>query len=39
MHIEHTIEINAPVDQVWSKISNLADIQNWTKAVTNTNGH
>ena len=39
MHIEHTIEINAPVDQVWSKISNLADIQNWTKAVTKSHFH
>ena len=39
MHIEHTIEINAPVDLVWSKISNLADIQNWTKAVKESHFH
>jgi len=39
MHIEHTVEINAPIDQVWSKISNLADIQNWTKAVKESHFH
>ena len=39
MHIEHTIEIDAPIDLVWSKISNLADIQNWTKAVKKSHFH
>ncbi len=39
MHIEHTIEIDAPIDLVWSKISNLADIQNWTKAVKSSHFH
>ena len=39
MHIEHTIEIDAPADLVWSKISNLADIQNWTKAVKESHFH
>ena len=39
MHIEHTIEIDAPIELVWSKISNLADIQNWTKAVKKSHFH
>ncbi|WP_114284407.1 SRPBCC family protein [Candidatus Halocynthiibacter alkanivorans] len=39
MHIEHTVEIDAPMDLVWSKISNLADIQNWTKAVKESHFH
>jgi uncharacterized membrane protein len=39
MHIEQTIEIDAPTDLVWSKISNLADIQNWTKAVKESHFH
>jgi hypothetical protein len=39
MHIEHTIEIDAPIDLVWGKISNLADIQNWTKAVKESHFH
>jgi len=39
MHIEHKIEIDAPADLVWSKISNLADIQNWTKAVKESHYH
>ena len=39
MHIEHTIEIDAPIDLVWSKISNLADIQNWTKSVKESHFH
>ena len=39
MHIEQTIEIDAPIDLVWSKISNLADIQNWTKAVKESHFH
>jgi hypothetical protein len=39
MHIEHIVEIDAPIDLVWSKISNLADIQNWTKAVKESHFH
>ncbi len=39
MHIEHTIEIDAPIDLVWSKISDLADVQNWTKAVKESHYH
>ncbi len=39
MHIEHTIEIDAPVDQVWAKISDIGDIQNWTKAVKSSHYH
>ena len=39
MHIEQTIEIDAPMDLVWSKISDLADIQNWTKAVNESRFH
>lgn len=39
MHIEHTVEIDAPMELVWSKISNLADIQNWTKAVKESHFH
>ncbi len=39
MHIEHTIEIDAPIDLVWSKISDLGDIQNWTKAVKSSHYH
>lgn len=39
MQIEHTVEIDAPIDMVWNKISNLADIQNWTKAVKESHFH
>ncbi len=39
MHIEHTIEIDASIDLVWSKISDLADIQNWIKAVKESHVH
>ena len=39
MHIEQTIEIDAPMDLVWSKISNLADVQNWTEAVNESHYH
>ncbi len=39
MHIEQTIEIDAPMDLVWSKISNLADVQNWTEAVDKSYHH
>ncbi len=39
MHIEHTIEIDAPIALVWDKISNLADIQNWTKTVNESHIH
>ena len=39
MHVERTIEIDAPVDFVWSKISNLADIQRWTETVNEAHYH
>ena len=39
MHVEQTIEIDAPVDVVWEKISDLADVQNWTKAVNKSYFH
>jgi hypothetical protein len=39
MHLELNIEIDAPIDLVWSKISNLADIQNWTKTVKESHFH
>jgi len=39
MHVEHIVEIDAPIDLVWDKISNLADIQNWTKAVKESHFH
>jgi hypothetical protein len=39
MHIEQTIEIDAPVDLVWEKISDLANVQNWTKAVNKSYFH
>ncbi len=39
MHIEHAIEIDAPIELVWSKISDLGDIQNWTKAVKESHYH
>ncbi len=39
MHVEHIVEIDAPIAEVWSKISNLADIQNWSKAVKESHFH
>jgi len=39
MLIEKIIEIDAPIDLVWNKISNLADIQNWTKTVIESHFH
>jgi uncharacterized membrane protein len=39
MYIEHTIEIDAPMDLVWSKLSDLADIQNWIEAVNESHYH
>lgn len=39
MHLEQTIEIDAPIELVWEKISNLADIQNWTKSVASSHFH
>ncbi len=39
MHMERTIEINAPIELVWNKISNLADIQNWTTTVIESHYH
>jgi hypothetical protein len=39
MHIEQIIEIDAPVDLVWENISDLANVQNWTKAVNKSYFH
>lgn len=39
MQILKTIEIDAPVELVWSKISNLADIQNWSVTVNESHYH
>ena len=39
MKVEHTIEIAAPLDVVWDKISRLTDIQNWTRSVTEAHFH
>ena len=39
MQVERVIEMYAPVDFVWSKISNLADIQLWTETVNEAHYH
>ena len=39
MQVQSVIEIDAPVELVWSKISNLADIQNWTVTVNESHYH
>ena len=39
MQVQSVIEIDAPVEFVWSKISNLADIQNWTVTVNKSHYH
>ena len=39
MHIEHKIEIAAPIEAVWEKISNLTGIQHWTKTVNKAHYH
>ena len=39
MQVQSIIEIDAPVEFVWSKISNLADIQNWTVTVNKSHYH
>ena len=39
MQVQSIIEIDAPVEFVWSKISNLADMQNWTVTVNESHFH
>ncbi len=39
MQVERVIEMDAPVDFVWSKISNLADIQLWSETVNDAHYH
>ena len=39
MKVEHSIEIDAPLDLVWDKISRLTDIQHWTRTVTEAHFH
>ena len=39
MQVQGTIEIDAPVEFVWSKISNLTDIQNWSVTVNESHYH
>lgn len=39
MHVERIIEIDAPIELVWSKISNLTDIQHWSATVTKSHYH
>ena len=39
MQIQRIIEIDAPVETVWSKISNLTDIQNWSATVNEAHYH
>ena len=39
MQVQIIIEIDAPVEFVWSKISDLADIQNWTVTVNESHYH
>jgi uncharacterized membrane protein len=39
MQITRTIEIDAPIDFVWGKISNLTDIQRWSATVTESHFH
>ena len=39
MQIKRTIEIDAPVEFVWSKISNLTDIQHWSATINEAHYH
>jgi hypothetical protein len=39
MQIQRIIEIDAPIGIVWSKISNLTDIQNWSATVNKAHYH
>lgn len=39
MKVEHKIEIDAPLNLVWEKISRLTDIQNWTRTVNEAHFH
>lgn len=33
LHIETTIDIDAPVDEVWRRLAKLDDVQNWVRSV------
>lgn len=39
MQVQRTIEIDAPLEYVWSMISNLTDIQNWSETVNEAHYH
>ena len=39
MKAENSIEIDAPLDLVWDKISRLTDIQHWTRTVDEAHFH
>ena len=39
MQVKRTIEIDAPIEVVWSKISNLTDIQHWSATVNESHYH
>ena len=39
MQVERSIEIDAPINHVWDKISNLAGIQDWTDTVIEAHYH
>lgn len=39
MQVQRIIEIDAPVEVVWDKISNLTDIQNWSVTVNEAHYH
>ena len=39
MKVEKDIEIDAPLDLVWDKISRLTDIQHWTRTVKEAHFH
>ena len=39
MQVKQTIEIDAPLDAVWDKISDLVGIKNWTSTVTEAHYH
>ena len=39
MQVQRIIEIDAPVELVWSKITDLTDIQNWSATVNEAHYH
>lgn len=39
MQVQRIIEIDAPVEFVWSKISDLTDIQNWSQTINEAQYH